>query len=202
MFSCQNISITRNGNLLFSKLGFSLIEGSLLYIIGKNGSGKTSLLEVLTGLSTSLTGKIEFNEIDIYKDYTNYTKQIAYLGHQHALDDELTLLDNLKFWANMRDCPELIMPAISYFGLYNMIDMQVNKLSAGWKKRASLARLMCMDAKIWILDEPEVNLDQQTQFLLENLITIKASQKGIVIIATHNVKDKQGQILNIEDFTN
>ncbi|MFV9875460.1 MAG: heme ABC exporter ATP-binding protein CcmA [Rickettsiales endosymbiont of Dermacentor nuttalli] len=194
MLSCSNLTVESNYNTLFKDLGFSLLPGSLLILRGNNGSGKTTLLKLIAGITSPTKGSIVL-------EYYNEFNLINYIGHKNALKTELSVIDNLIFWSELYQTPELILPALTYFGLMDIQNIPCYRLSAGWQKKVALARLMACHSYIWLLDEPENNLDNASKQLLYNLIETRVSQKGIVIIASHNKYPLQyGQELFLEDF--
>jgi heme exporter protein A len=202
MLICDDIAACFDQKIIFKNLGFCLNPGSLLRVIGKNGSGKTSLLKIIAGLNSPDLGKIYYKKQDISICSEDYFKDLNYIGHKNSLNKESSVLDNLSFLANIRGNKELLVASIVYFGLNNIVDLKVSKLSAGWMRRACLARLVYCPAKIWLLDEPEANLDIEGKILLSNLIKTRIAQNGIVIISTHNSDWLSGDIqqINMEDY--
>jgi heme exporter protein A len=203
MLICDNIAACYEGRVIFKNLGFCLNPGSLISVVGKNGSGKTSLLRIISGLSSPDHGKIYYKNQDISQESENYFKDLNYIGHKNSLNKELSVLDSLNFLVNISGNKELLAASIMYFGLNEILDLEVSKLSAGWMRRVCLARLIYCPAKIWLLDEPETNLDTQGKILLGNLIKTRVAQNGIVIISSHNSdwlnNDNIFQI-NMEDY--
>lgn len=195
MLSCFNITVESNYNILFKDLGFSLLPGSLLIIRGHNGSGKTTLLKLIAGIITPTKGIIS-------AEYHHTYNLINYIGHKNALRTELSAIDNLIFWAELYKTPELIFPALMYFGLNEIQDQPCYRLSAGWQKKVALARLIACHSYIWLLDEPENNLDNESKKLLYSLIDTRVRQGGIVVIASHNNYPINCQELFLENFKN
>ncbi|AIL66117.1 Cytochrome c biogenesis ATP-binding export protein CcmA [Rickettsiales bacterium Ac37b] len=179
MLSCSNITVESNYNVLFKDLGFSLLPGSLLILRGNNGSGKTTLLKLIAGIIKPTKGTVSI-------EHHNEYKLINYIAHKNALRTELSVIDNLIFWSELYQTPELILPALMYFGLDDIKDISCCRLSAGWQKKVALARLIACHSYIWLLDEPENNLDNSSKELLYTLIDTRVRQGGIVIIASHN----------------
>lgn len=201
MLSCENLTAGYGEKRLFGSLGFSVGAGSLMVLKGDNGSGKTTLLKILAGGGGGYEGLITFEGSDIRTLGTHYAGQLHYLGHQLAVKSQLTVRQNIEFWAELRDTVDLVPAAIAYFKLQPLLDAPCYTLSAGWKKRVALARLMACYADIWLLDEPEANLDQEGKELLRNLIAIRADQGGTVILATHHISDfPQAAVLALGDF--
>ena len=126
---------------------------------------------------------------------------MQYLGNDNFLKRDLTILDNLNFYAKIFGSQILVPSALRYFKLDELADVAVKKLSSGWQKRVLLAKLLCCPATIWLLDEPTVNLDDEGKELLFNLVKTRMSEGGIVIIASHDdLFDKIAAIVNLEDF--
>lgn len=201
MLVLEDLSVELGERLILENVNITVFPGSLTFIKGPNGSGKTTLLKTIAGLIASSKGKIIYNETNILKDLQAYYSYVNYIGHELAVKDELSIIDNIYFWANLRGTPELLRAAITYFRLNDIADELCGNLSAGLKKRVALSRLLGCYANIWLLDEPEVNLDEENIKLLRNLIDARVSQGGIVIIATHNIYDyKYSQVLDLTDF--
>jgi heme exporter protein A len=195
MFSCNNITIAYE-HVILKDIGFSLYPGAIILLKGPNGSGKTSFLRGIAGLKSLKSGTMLWDDFDLRDNPTI----INYIGIKNAIKPSLTVLDNIKFWAELRGYPELVFAALSYFKLMDIIDTPCNQLSSGWNKRVALARLLCSPSLLWLLDEPETHLDEEGKKLLDNLINIRARDGGIVILASHNLNLPPCQIINMADF--
>ena len=205
MLTLDNINFSKNRQKILSNLGFSIGLGSCLALIGKNGSGKTTLLKIIAGLadlnSCENSGKILWNNEEIKHLKEDFYSDLQYLGHGNFLKKDLTVLDNLLFFAQMSQTEILIPSAIRYFKLDDLIDVKVGKLSAGWQKRVLLAKLLCCPATIWLLDEPTTNLDDSGKELLFNLVSTRIKENGVVIIVTHDdLFSPISSKINLEDF--
>lgn len=205
MLTLKNINYSKNNQKILTDLGFSIGLKSCLTIKGQNGSGKTTLLKIIAGLAQldkkDNSGEILWNNEDIKNIREDFYSDLQYLGHNNFLKKDLSVLENLDFFAKMSQTQILVPSAIRYFELDNIVDKKVGKLSAGWQKRVLLAKLLCCPATIWLLDEPTINLDDQGKELLFNLVSTRIKESGIVIIATHDdlflpISCK----INLEDF--
>ena len=218
MLTVENLSFEKNYKKIFSNLGFSIGLGSALIITGKNGSGKSSLLKIIAGIAKSSAdsfeqksnnedksplnqGKILWNNNDIEDFRDEFNSDVEYLGHKIALRANLTVAENLSFYANLKDSEILVSAALSYFDLERFKNFKITKLSAGWQKKVLLAKLLCCPATIWLLDEPSNNLDMAAKEQLYGLIDSKIKNHGLVIIATHDeMFFKIGPRVSIEDY--
>ncbi|MDN5247561.1 MAG: heme ABC exporter ATP-binding protein CcmA [Wolbachia endosymbiont of Tyrophagus putrescentiae] len=204
MLECNNLSCTRNNRTLFKNLSFKAEPQSKFLIIGPNGSGKTSLIRSLCGLLPPTSGNINYRGDDIYESPKSYMSAMVYIGHKNAYKENLTVIQNIEFWAEMRNTRELIIAAICCLQLQPVLNIKYSELSAGWKRRAALARLLISNADIWLIDEPFCNLDSTAYDLILNLISIRSKQNGIVIITGHSSTEQLSNFttINICDFSN
>ena len=202
MLTLHDLSCTRGERELFQGLGITIFAGSILAIRANNGFGKTTLLRVIAGLFPPNKGIIEWQGDDINRVYNSYRKSIVYLGHKNPSEDMWTVQQNLDFWVKMRSEPEVLLPVIHYLDLYSVLDLRFSSLSAGWKRRVSMAYVMSANASIWLLDEPFVNLDEETRMLCKNIIVSRAVQGGTVVL-TDNQDTKIDDMAEIflSDFT-
>ena len=185
VLNCKDLSFFREECDVFLDINFSLKSGELLWLRGGNGSGKTTLIRILATLIQNFSGEILFNDMRIADCSRQYIDQIVYIGDKLSCFLGKTVLENLSFWANIRGTKALLLPALHVFNLNLIQDALFYKLSAGWKKRVSLARLLLFNVKIWLLDEPFINLDKKAKQMLLNLIEIRLNHGGMVIIASH-----------------
>ena len=147
------LSCERDDRLLFNNLSVALESGQILRVAGPNGAGKTTLLRTVAGLFGIQDGVIRVNQLPLQE----CLDQIIYIGHKPQVTKDLTVLDNLKF---LTDADEAcLQKALDNVGLKGYHDSLVKELSQGQGRRCALARLWCVEAPIWILDEPYTALD-------------------------------------------
>ncbi|MGZ4959969.1 MAG: cytochrome c biogenesis heme-transporting ATPase CcmA [Methylomonas sp.] len=181
----SDLACRRDDRLLFSGLNFTLLPGQVLLLEGSNGSGKTSLLRILCGFREADAGKISWCGSDIKE--SSYYADMAYVGHADGTKKELTVLENLRF-ALALSMPGhySIEEALIKVQLAGYDDNSVHTLSAGQKRRLSLARLLITHNILWILDEPFTSLDRQGIELIETLIVNHVEQGGMAILTSHH----------------
>jgi len=196
MFSVSNLCCSRGEKLLFSGVSFSLQHGEYLHLEGDNGVGKTSLLRIACGLSPLEQGEICWQGKSISENRDEFRSNLAYLGHQLALKEDLTPLENLLCHAAVAG-RQLPLPeakdALAQLGLRGREHLPVRVLSQGQKRRTALARLVVSTAKLWILDEPFVALDPAAQNALSEVINAHLTRQGMVLLTSHQAVSLAGQ---------
>jgi heme exporter protein A len=185
MMRLSGIDLTcrRGGRTLFSGLGFSLNSGEALVVTGRNGSGKSSLLRLIAGLLYPEAGRISLEGGD---PELSIGEQAHYLGHLDALKPALTVRENLHFWTAFLG-PARNQPwnAMDRLGLAEIADLPAAYLSAGQKRRLSLARLITVHRPLWLLDEPTAALDAEGQLCLADLMQLHLAHGGLIFAAAH-----------------
>ncbi|MBU6140176.1 MAG: heme ABC exporter ATP-binding protein CcmA [Proteobacteria bacterium] len=201
MLSVENLTVLRDDKKIFSDLSFSVGLNSALIIKGRNGCGKSSLLKIIAGISKPTSGKILWGGEDVENLRADFNGDSQFLGHKNFLEQELTVIENLSFYAKLADTEAALYSALSFFDLNEFADEKVKKLSAGWQKKVMLAKLLCCPATLWLLDEPSNNLDKEGKEKLHGLIKTRVKENGLVILTTHDeMFFDLGPHLNIEDF--
>jgi len=196
MFSVSQLSCTRGDKRLFSDVSFSLAPGQWLHLEGDNGVGKTSLLRLVCGLSAPEHGQILWQNLSVAQNPEEFRANLSYLGHQLALKEDLTPLENLQADAAVAGRPVLAseaMAALAQLGLRGREHLPVRVLSQGQKRRTALSRLVLSQAKLWVLDEPFVALDGAAQIALSKVINQHLNQQGMVLLTSHQAVSLEGQ---------
>lgn len=188
MLEVLDLECVRGERSLFSGLGFRLEAGELLYLQGKNGAGKTSLLRMLIGLLPPETGEIRWNGEPIRALADEYRADLCYLGHLNAIKEELTPLENLLAAARLADdnlSEDDALDALEQVGLAGREDLACKYLSQGQKRRVALARLVVNRRPLWVLDEPFVALDVTAVDWLAGIISAHLQRGGLAVMTTH-----------------
>jgi len=203
MLTAQGLACLRGDRLLFKNVGFELSAGGLMYVLGENGSGKSSLLRLLCGLLTPEDGEVFWNGKSIKHDAESYQADLIYIGHLNGLKDDLTVLENLEFSTrlvgNMVD-NGTILNALTAIGVARCANLPVGVLSQGQKRRVALARLWLTRSKLWILDEPFAALDAASIAVLAAQLNQHMANGGMTIITTHQdvvIQAQSTQILRL-----
>lgn len=176
MLAANNLSVSRGGRELFTKLSFELGAGNLVQIEGANGAGKTSLLRILAGLSRyGFEGTIACNTPRLY------------LGHNSAVKGMLSPRENLSLHVSGRDGRSThdIDAALDKVGLYGYEDVLCHTLSAGQLRRVNLARLFLSGCPLWLLDEPFTAIDIDGVAELEQLFVRHVQGGGAIVVTSH-----------------
>lgn len=187
-FQVQDASVERAGRLLFQPVSFVLQAGQALHLQGDNGSGKTSLLRALCGLSTLSQGHARWGAMSVSADHHAFKREVFYLGHALGLKDELTALENLQVAcaiAGQTLSTTAAQSALQVQGLAKRMHLPLRVLSQGQKRRVALARLQVSAARLWVLDEPWVALDQAAQSALTDLLNAHVAQGGLLLFTSH-----------------
>ena len=191
--SGRGVRCVRGGREVFSGLDFEASSGEAVAVTGPNGAGKTSLLRLIAGLLTMADGSI-----DLWGGEAELTlpEQAHYLGHRDALKPALSVMENLCFWrdflggaafdaAKSLAAESLATESLAAVGLDHAARLPAAYLSAGQRRRLSIARLLAVRRPIWLLDEPTSALDAAGQSLFATLMGDHLSRGGLIVAATH-----------------
>ncbi len=188
MLTAIDLACIRGDRRLFAGLGFTLGPGERLHVTGENGSGKTSLLRMLCGLSPPEEGEVRWTGVAIASLGDEYRQAVLYLGHHNALKEELTALENLlttSALAGVALGDAEGCEVLRRVGLAGREDLPVRFLSQGQKRRVALARLLWSPAPLWVLDEPYVALDAAAVGWLAEIIGAHIAGGGMAVLTSH-----------------
>ncbi|PYS30726.1 MAG: heme ABC transporter ATP-binding protein CcmA [Acidobacteria bacterium] len=188
MLEVSKLGCIRGDRRLFSDLSFSAGAGELIELRGPNGSGKTSLLRILCGLSSPAEGQVGWNGKSIRSLGEEYFRDVAYLAHQNAVKDELSAVENLRIASGTSGNAlgkQQARDVLERIGLSRQQNLPARALSAGQRRRLALARLLTSRARLWLLDEVLTSLDNEASKLSAQFISDHLKNNGIAIVATH-----------------
>jgi heme exporter protein A len=185
LLSVRGLAFARNERPVFGPLAFDVESGEALLVQGDNGAGKTTLLRVLAGLLRADAGEVRI--AGNAADHRARSRHFAYLGHLPALKADLSAEQNLQFLCGLHGsrAGRGIDAALARVGLAGYDDALARQLSAGQKKRLSLARLWLAPAPLWLLDEPYANLDLEGIALVNALVSEHLADGGATLVTTH-----------------
>jgi heme exporter protein A len=183
----EGLECIRDDRSLFSGLAFQLQAGEALLLEGRNGSGKTSLLHILCGIRLPDAGNVTWCGMDIAHLGPDYHEHTAYVGHRDGIKQDLTPLENLAVARALGKPSEATLEAVlEQVDLYGYEDVLTRNLSAGQQRRLALARLLVVDAPLWILDEPFTSLDVHGIGLIEALLEAHTRNGGMLAMTSHH----------------
>jgi heme exporter protein A len=181
--SGRGVGCIRGGREVFSGLDFSASAGEALAVTGPNGAGKTSLLRLIAGLLTLSGGSID---LDGGGGELTLPEQAHYLGHRDALKPALSVTENLAFWRDFLGGEACDTgQSLAAVGLDHAAQLPAAFLSAGQRRRLSIARLLTVRRPIWLLDEPTSALDAAGQTMFDALMRDHLERGGLIVAATH-----------------
>ena len=183
-----SINLSRNKKIIFKNFCLKIINSAIITLIGRNGSGKTSLLEMITGLLKPESGIIRINKINIEDIGERKRDQFIYIPYEDALKENLTINENLQIWANLASIDlseKLFEKSLNYFSLSKIKHVLVSKLSQGQKKKIALTKLLLTNCSLWILDEPFNSLDKESIEILKKLFLSHKKNGGVILFASH-----------------
>lgn len=196
----------RGERVLFQGLNLQLAPGSVTWLRGRNGRGKTSLLRVLAGLSAPMAGSLHTGGRTLREGGAGWRRQWLYIGHQNALKDDLSASEALRFLAQLHGLPATdaeLEAALRRLGIHNRRHAPVRTLSQGQRRRVALARLVLQKASpLWLLDEPFDALDTEGIAALNGVLSEHAAAGGCVLLTSHqplSLSSPVAAVIDLED---
>ncbi len=189
MLQAVALRCSRGERRLFSDLNIKVERGTVLAVVGENGSGKTSLLRIFSSLLPPEEGSILWDGQDIYQLKELYSGQLTYIGHLNGIKDDLTPLENVTSSLSLAGEPcstEGAKEALEAIGLKRPIHQLPSKvLSQGQKRRVALARLWLSTRPLWLLDEPFTSLDAASTNVVTQRLLAHLQRGGLAVVVTH-----------------
>jgi len=197
----------RGERVLFRGLELSLAPGDIVWLRGRSGRGKTTLLRLLAGLATPAGGEIAFRGTPLPKAGAAWRADLVYIGHANALKDDLSATEALRFIAGLRGREpdaKTVAQALARLGVADRARAAVRTLSQGQRRRVALARLALPDPPaLWLLDEPFDALDDVGIATLNTLLSEHAARGGAALLTSHqalSLKDPVPRIFDLDPY--
>ncbi|MFC3079328.1 heme ABC exporter ATP-binding protein CcmA [Phenylobacterium terrae] len=191
----EELAIRRGERRLFEGLSLRLRAGEAVALVGRNGSGKTSLLRAIAGLVRPEAGRIGFGGVDPRDARAD---GVHLLGHQDGLKPARTAAEELAFWSRwMGGTQALAEAAVERLALAPLLELEVRRLSAGQRRRLAIARLLAAPRPLWLLDEPTSPLDAEWRSRFADLLEEHLAGGGLVLAAVHDPLPGAGRTVEI-----
>mgnify|MGYP001417407064 FL=1 len=188
MLLINNLSFSRDGNIIFENLNLSLSKRSITQIRGKNGSGKTTLLNLVLNFLESKTGEIFWEGKNVNKNIFNFYNQTTFIMDHNTCTRRMTVLDNINFWSGLSSSKlnknEIVL-LLETFNIEKYQNTKTMYLSSGEIKKLELLRLILEQKKLWILDEPYNHLDDLSIEILNQTFIDHINKDGIILFTSH-----------------
>lgn len=188
MLLINNLSFSRNDNIIFQNLNLSLSNQSITQIRGKNGSGKTTLINVILNFLESKTGEIFWEGKNIKKNIFNFYNKTTFIMDHNTCTRKMTVLDNINFWSRLSSSKltkDEIVLLLETFNIEKYQNTKTMYLSSGEIKKLELLRLILEQKKLWILDEPYNHLDDLSIEILNQTFIDHINKDGVILFTSH-----------------
>src|ERR1700675_1341134 len=184
----EKVHVCRGDRHVLKGVSLELRAGELMHVSGPNGTGKTTLLRVVSGLLRPEQGSVAWRGRPITSAPTDYQNEIAYASHEPALKSDLTALENLRFMVGLkrRVTASELRSSLERTGVAHCADLPARVLSAGQRRRVAMARVLAFRADLWLLDEPFTNLDGSGSSLVSALLDEHVGQGGVALVVAHH----------------
>ena len=188
MLLINNLSFSRNDNIIFQNLNLSLSNRSITQIRGKNGSGKTTFINVILNFLESKTGEIFWEGKNIKKNIFNFYNNTTFIMDHNTCTRKMTVLDNINFWSRLSSSKltkDEIVLLLETFNIQKYQNTKTMYLSSGEIKKLELLRLILEQKKLWILDEPYNHLDDLSIEILNQTFIDHINKDGVILFTSH-----------------
>jgi heme exporter protein A len=186
--SVDQVHVWRGDRHVLKGVSLTLQPRQLLHVSGPNGTGKTTLLRVACGLLRPEQGRVSWLGNSITGVRADYQAALAYASHEPALKGDLTALENLRFAVGLKRRVQAgeLRASLERTGVAACADLPARVLSAGQRRRVAMARVIAMQASLWLLDEPFTNLDAAGSEVLSSLLQSHVAQGGLALVVAHH----------------
>ena len=193
----EDLSCKRGESKVLNNINLTIKSGETLVVKGRNGSGKTTFLRILSNFITSYQGKVTLNDLSILEDNL-YNNKFNLIGQKNSLKDNLSIKKNLELWDIIFNETLDHAKLLEYDNLDHLINRDVGSLSDGQKKCISLYRLNYNKYEFWFLDEPFVYLDEvNTNSLIEKINRFNENMGIVILTSNINLPKKFHKEVNI-----
>jgi heme exporter protein A len=184
----EKVHVWRGDRHVLRGVSLDLHPGELMHVSGPNGTGKTTLLRVVSGLLRPEKGSVAWQGRSIAATAAEYQAALAYASHEPALKSDFTALENLRFTVGLkrRVTAAELRSSLERTGVGACADLPARVLSAGQRRRVAMARVLAFQADLWLLDEPYTNLDGSGSSLLSALLAEHVGQGGVALVVAHH----------------
>ena len=197
--TAEKLACARGERRVFSDLDFEVRAGEALVVEGANGVGKTSLLRLIAGFLTPVSGHVTLGfDTGTVSEGEERSRYVGWLGHQDGIKPQMAAGEQLEFFTRLYGATAPVVPTLERVGLLRQREFPCRYLSAGQKKRLGLARLILSGRPLWLLDEPFAALDSAGRALAAELMRTHCAQGGIVVAATHDPLGLDARALRLE----
>ncbi len=196
----EKVHIWRGDRHVLKGISLQVAPGELLHISGPNGSGKTTLLRVATGLLRPEQGSVAWCGRPITAASADFQHELAYASDNPALKSDLTAYENLRFAVGLRHriTAGALVAAMERTGVAGCADLPARVLSAGQRRRVTMARILCLRAALWLLDEPYANLDAAGSLLMSALLAEHIERGGLAVVVAHHELEVAAKTRHLE----
>ncbi|HWJ34094.1 MAG TPA: cytochrome c biogenesis heme-transporting ATPase CcmA [Steroidobacteraceae bacterium] len=184
----EKVHVWRGDRHVLKNVSLQVRAGELVHVSGPNGTGKTTLLRVVSGLLRPEQGTVAWRGKSIASSPTDYQSELAYASHEAALKGDLTAIENLRFMVGLKRRVTLseLQACLARVGVAECADLPARVLSAGQRRRVAMARVLAFRASLWLLDEPFTNLDASGSQLMSALLEEHIDKGGLAVVVAHH----------------
>ena len=191
----EKVHVWRGDRHVLQGVSLALQPGELMHVTGPNGTGKTTLLRVATGLLRPESGEVTWRGAAIRIARAEFQRALAYASHEPALKSDLTALENLRFSVGLKRqvTADELVDSLQRTGVAACAHLAARVLSAGQRRRVAMARVLALRASLWILDEPYTNLDAAGSALQSRLLEEHVAAGGLALVVAHQPLGMDGR---------